>query len=578
MSIDQLQAEAGREGLRAKALEAGVLRPLIRETGGLQALISQTNTMRVLVDKAGGVRELELFVSDLRTIRDTLGELRGSRGLLGLAAEVRDLFKSKQQLDGLASEVDGPNGLREKVAKYERLTKAFVEVQNMRTLAKPVIDNAAMNPARARMITNTPLEADPNRDLYEAPPPVAKPNKTGSNNTPLGTPQDQPPSARLAQGSREFSIQHARKASPRRRRSRNSPLAGLFVSQSGQLFGSVAGQKVSLSKRPGVRSQILFENGTASSALREPIERKESNALFISGVKDEEEAIGLLAAQDRPKIEKIQNIKHFFIAHFNSNSEMRAALERVPAGVKNARGGPTKPSVKIFNDRSEASMSVAKTVDVYNSDSLLDCPSIVDVEGLPSSLPHAGGTAGRTAKTDAVDSVIQMHTKPSPMKMPDWMRTDVHFGRVGFSSAAGIPRYSSTPPAQDGDFHTDTRLGPVHFLTEVTSLPPLSSHTLGKVGEAQTALQAVAAVPADPCWDQMTIWKDFLRHDLAFWVGSSDASAAWDAYQLYNLKRNFQIPGDLLASLIGELSKSMPIAKYSVYEKMAPNRNTCILR
>lgn len=187
VSIDQLQAEAGRDGLRAKALEADVLRPLIREVGGLQALISQIQTMKTLIHNAGGLRELEKFVSDLHTIRDTLHEFRGPRGLDGLVPEVRELLKSQQEHAALKSRVDGPNGLEVKAARYDKLIQAFTDVQRG-TVAASVM----MNPARARLISETPFEADPDRDLYEGPQPVAKPlNKTGSNNTPLGTPQVQ---------------------------------------------------------------------------------------------------------------------------------------------------------------------------------------------------------------------------------------------------------------------------------------------------------------------------------------------------------------------------------------------------
>lgn len=87
---------------------------------------------------------------------------------------------------------------------------------------------------------------------------------------------------------------------------------------------------------------------------REPVERKESKGLFISGVKDEEEAKGLLAEEDRPKIEKLEKVKHFFIAHFASPTDMQAALNRVAPDVKNARGGPDKPSVKVYNERPNA--------------------------------------------------------------------------------------------------------------------------------------------------------------------------------------------------------------------------------
>lgn len=83
------------------------------------------------------------------------------------------------------------------------------------------------------------------------------------------------------------------------------------------------------------------------------MERKESKGLFIAGVKDEEEAKSLLAEEDRLKIEKLEKVKHFFIAHFASPAEMLAALGRVGPEVKNARG-QDKPSVKIYNERPNA--------------------------------------------------------------------------------------------------------------------------------------------------------------------------------------------------------------------------------
>lgn len=93
------------------------------------------------------------------------------------------------------------------------------------------------------------------------------------------------------------------------------------------------------------------EKGPSSPAPREPVERKESKGLFITGVKDEEEAKTLLAEEDRPKVEKIEKIKHFFVAHFSSPADMQAALNRVPADIKNARGGQDKPTVKVYNER-----------------------------------------------------------------------------------------------------------------------------------------------------------------------------------------------------------------------------------
>ncbi|KAF1931587.1 uncharacterized protein M421DRAFT_2245 [Didymella exigua CBS 183.55] len=479
--IDQLQAEAGRDGLRAKALEADVLRPLVRESGGLQALISQINIMRNIIDKAGGLQELEQFVSDLRTIRDTIDELRGSRGLVGLAAEVRDLLQSKQKQDRLAAEVNGPNGLREKAAKYEKLAKTFADVQNTSKLQWRSASNAAMNPARARMISATPLEVDPDRDLYEAPPPVAKPNnRTGSNNTPLGASQDQPSESSLKR----------------------------------------KGPETSASTMPAKRPRI--DVGRASTLL------------------------------------------HASLPTTVGSSADRIAGPKNPSGKRAGTAG-----VKVRN----------QAVSVHATDSLLCQSKTTDKEGQTSSLKarlDASQAESGSAKTNTVGSRPQVNTAPLPPRMPDWMRADVCYGDVGFASAAGAPRYSSTPPTQDAEHHTDARQRPVRFSTAVAHPPAFCS--LGDASGAYTALQAVAAVPADPHPSQMTIWKDYLRHAVAFWVGSSDASAAWDAYQLYDLKRNFQIPGDLLTSLTGELSRLIPVAKYSVYETMAPSHDTCILR
>jgi len=97
------------------------------------------------------------------------------------------------------------------------------------------------------------------------------------------------------------------------------------------------------------------EKGPASPAPREPAERKESKGLFIAGVKDEEEAKSLLAEEDRPKVEKMEKIKHFFVAHFATSQDMHGALRRVADDVRNARGGPDNKTVKVYNERGPGS-------------------------------------------------------------------------------------------------------------------------------------------------------------------------------------------------------------------------------
>lgn len=96
---------------------------------------------------------------------------------------------------------------------------------------------------------------------------------------------------------------------------------------------------------------------TASPAPREPREprdqpdRKDSKALFIQNVKDEDEARSLLAEDDKAKCEKIEKIKHFYVAHFPSNQDMMAALNRIPFETRSNKD-QTKPSVRVYKEPS----------------------------------------------------------------------------------------------------------------------------------------------------------------------------------------------------------------------------------
>jgi hypothetical protein len=97
------------------------------------------------------------------------------------------------------------------------------------------------------------------------------------------------------------------------------------------------------------------EKPSASPAPKEHQEPRPSKALFIINVKDEEEAKNLLAEQDRPKCERIEKIKHFFVAHFATEADMKAALGRVSHEHK-SRGPEAsgKPNVTIFKERNNS--------------------------------------------------------------------------------------------------------------------------------------------------------------------------------------------------------------------------------
>ncbi|KAI8938960.1 hypothetical protein NX059_004810 [Plenodomus lindquistii] len=198
-SIDQLRVEAGNEGLRAKALEADVLRPLIHEAGGLQALLSSIDSVRSLIDEAGGLQELRDLVSDTQLLRISVDEVGGLQGLHNLISEVDNLRSEQQAYVQLQTTMGDINKLKSKAAKYDRLKVTFAEIigsENVGTVwTGPPIKTkltpttpAGINPARARLMSAPVPEDDPDRDLYEARSPLANNTwkKTGSNDIPLG--------------------------------------------------------------------------------------------------------------------------------------------------------------------------------------------------------------------------------------------------------------------------------------------------------------------------------------------------------------------------------------------------------
>jgi hypothetical protein len=229
IGIDQLRTEAGREGLRAKALEAEVLRPIVRDAGGPQALVAQTQSFQKLLEQVGGMQKLNEMVLDGQLLRIRVDEVGGVDGLDNLIERSHLLDIEQQDHSELRAQVLGKHGLRDKARKYDELQKAFAAVEggsvderspndaphgiqrSQRNPAKPrwtkshaskPITQAPqkdlssevavkMNPARARLLTSTPPRGDPNRDLYEPKPPARDSSrKTGSNDIPLGRPRN----------------------------------------------------------------------------------------------------------------------------------------------------------------------------------------------------------------------------------------------------------------------------------------------------------------------------------------------------------------------------------------------------
>jgi hypothetical protein len=233
VSIDQLRTEAGREGLRAKALEADVVRPIIRDAGGPQALVSQTQSFQQLLERVGGLEELNNMVLDAQMLRPRVDDVGGLNGLDNLIIRSNLLRSEQREHSELRAQVLGKDGLRDKARKYDELQQAFAAVERGNAIARtpieyvgpgakrsvihPVIPVSTithvsksitqaprntssevavkMNPDRARLLTSTPPRSDPNRDLYE-PQPLMRDSsrKTGSNDVPLGRLRDTEPS------------------------------------------------------------------------------------------------------------------------------------------------------------------------------------------------------------------------------------------------------------------------------------------------------------------------------------------------------------------------------------------------
>jgi hypothetical protein len=247
VGIEQLRADAGNEGLRAKALEADALRPVIRDAGGLQAVTFLTQSARALIEQAGSLEKLNEIVLDTTMIRLRVQQLGGLQGLDQLVTDSKLLLVEQQAFAKLTRSVGGPDGLRAKALKYDRLQQAFAAterdpggnntptnvatatsmknstaiergsgieyVKNNALPPNPIRKQSAkppssahstisssefvvkMNPARAQLLSSAPNRKDPDRYLYEPrPPPVRNPGRgMSANDEPLGRPRSKEP-------------------------------------------------------------------------------------------------------------------------------------------------------------------------------------------------------------------------------------------------------------------------------------------------------------------------------------------------------------------------------------------------
>ncbi|KAI9840837.1 MAG: hypothetical protein M1838_003884 [Thelocarpon superellum] len=106
-------------------------------------------------------------------------------------------------------------------------------------------------------------------------------------------------------------------------------------------------------KADGVRNGTGAKDGKGAASpaakVTSPPERKPTDALFVSYVKDEEHCRGLFTETDRAKITRIERHKSgAFVVHFENPDEAKAVLERTY--VEKKRGDTEKPSIKPYMD------------------------------------------------------------------------------------------------------------------------------------------------------------------------------------------------------------------------------------
>ncbi|KAF2134383.1 hypothetical protein P153DRAFT_391726 [Dothidotthia symphoricarpi CBS 119687] len=222
VSIDQLQSEAGREGLRAKALEADILRPTIREAGGLQALVSQANLVNSLIEQAGGLQKLVESLSETHTLRKKVEDMAETSrhesqqhtSLMCELAEVRtkaQKYEKLQQAFATIQKEPADSHSKQQGLAYPSLTvgrdmnqsrKASMLASSQSTRSNASSVSITMNPERARLLSGASFDSGFGRDLHNtSPPPVFQPErKTGANSVPLRAPLGLPWRADLNYG------------------------------------------------------------------------------------------------------------------------------------------------------------------------------------------------------------------------------------------------------------------------------------------------------------------------------------------------------------------------------------------
>ncbi|KAL4950293.1 hypothetical protein BDW69DRAFT_202272 [Aspergillus filifer] len=150
-----------------------------------------------------------------------------------------------------------------------------------------------------------------------------------------------------------------RAAPPAQQPAQKGPAAAARTSPAPVIPKSVTPQPAAAQSAEAAETSAPEANGSAHPEKQgeSPVpktERKQSHALFISNVDNEQGARDLFGEEDKAKLVKVEKWgKYNHVATFNTVEEAKAALDRLPAENKKSTppGQPRKPNVKFFEDR-----------------------------------------------------------------------------------------------------------------------------------------------------------------------------------------------------------------------------------
>ena len=222
--------------------------------------------------------------------------------------------------------------------------------------------NAPINPVGGNVSAAPPSQAQRN---VQPPPSTqqpqqsqnqAPPRQSGGSSQPYQQTQQQTQQRNASQGNRSGQLPPAA-ANKDTSRSGPSPqqsnASDKNAATSGAEKATANGPKPNGTTAAGaVTSTTATANATSDKPSDKPdtpsSEKKAPQTLFITSVKDEDEARRIFTEEDKGKIQRFEKLKNNWLAHFSSNEDMQAALSHVSAEYRS--GKFNTPWVRVFKE------------------------------------------------------------------------------------------------------------------------------------------------------------------------------------------------------------------------------------